>query len=60
MVSESATRRARPMSWRMAGLAATKSPGDEKKLMKLADGPKLPGYGRWTALKAPTTACVSL
>ena len=31
-------------------IEATKSPGDEQALMALADGPPLPGYGRWTAL----------
>ena len=30
----------------------TKGPGDEKKLMALADGPALPGYGHWTALSS--------
>jgi len=32
-------------------LAATKSAGDETKLMALASGPALPRYGRWVALQ---------
>lgn len=32
-------------------LRATWTPGAEAELIRLADGPELPGYGRWTALR---------